>query len=153
MSFKRRGWGTLTKLFALGYCFMNLSCNLCKGNVAPVLNKAPHHEAVWGSASIAPHILSLDTRWRWVVSLMFWPPYTWWKSTQYPLDRRVSGPQSQSRWHGEEKTFPTPARNCTPVHQPVAWSLYWLSCCGSLCDLWPFANMLPCIIWYPVLLF
>jgi len=32
----------------------------------PVLNKAPCHEDVWGSGGIAPYILHLSTRWRWV---------------------------------------------------------------------------------------
>jgi len=28
-----------------------------------VLNKVPHQEDVWGSGSVAPHILNLGTRW------------------------------------------------------------------------------------------
>jgi len=34
----------------------------------PVVNSAPRHEDVWVSGGIAPRILSLDTRWKWVVS-------------------------------------------------------------------------------------
>jgi len=33
-----------------------------------VLNEAPLHEDVWGSASIPPPILNFGSRWRWVVS-------------------------------------------------------------------------------------
>jgi len=39
----------------------------------------------WESGGIAPHILNLNTRWRWVVSFMSWSPYTWRKSLQYIL--------------------------------------------------------------------
>jgi hypothetical protein len=52
----------------------------------------------WGSGGIGPHILDLSTRWRWVVSFM---PQG--KSPQYPLDRRLGGPQSCSGRGGEEK--------------------------------------------------
>jgi len=33
--------------------------------VFSVLNKEPHHEDVWGSGGIPPHILKVGTRWRW----------------------------------------------------------------------------------------
>jgi hypothetical protein len=33
-----------------------------KGKDVPVLNKAPHHEDVFGSGGITPHILDLSTR-------------------------------------------------------------------------------------------
>jgi hypothetical protein len=52
--------------------------------VVPVLNEAPRHEDLWGSWSIAPHILTLGTRWRWVVSFVpagqeaGWAPDTVW---------------------------------------------------------------------------
>jgi len=38
-----------------------------KGKVVPVLNEAPRHEDVLGDGSIAPRILNLETRRRWVV--------------------------------------------------------------------------------------
>jgi hypothetical protein len=41
----------------------------------------------------------------------------------YPLDRRLGGPKSRSKGSGEEKNFPAPAGNRTPVVQPVASSL------------------------------
>jgi hypothetical protein len=53
-------------------------------------------KAYWGSESIAPHILNLATRWRWVVSFTPRPLYSQVKDTWYPLDRRLGGPQSRS---------------------------------------------------------
>jgi len=54
-----------------------------------------------GNESIAPHILSLGTRWRWVLSFMPQPLYSMWR-TRYPLVRRLGGPQSRSERCGEE---------------------------------------------------
>jgi hypothetical protein len=42
---------------------------------------------------------------------------------RYPLDRRLSGPESQSGRGGEEKN-PCPAISQTPVVQLIALSLY-----------------------------
>jgi len=41
----------------------------------PLLNYMPCHEDEWGIGGIAPHILNLGTRWRWVVSFMPCPVY------------------------------------------------------------------------------
>jgi hypothetical protein len=68
-----------------------------KCRVVPVLNLAPFHEGVLGSAVIAPRILDLGTRWKLVVSFTPQP-----LSPSYPLDRRLCGPQSRSE-RGEEK--------------------------------------------------
>jgi len=48
-----------------------------------------------GSGDIAPRILNLGTRWRWVVSFTPRPLYLRGKSPWYPLHRRPSGPQSR----------------------------------------------------------
>jgi hypothetical protein len=67
-------------------------------------------EVYGGSGSIAPRILDVGTRWRWVVS-------PW-----YPLDRRLCGPQSWSGHGGEEKNFqPLPGLE-PPIIQIVAQS-------------------------------
>jgi hypothetical protein len=66
-------------------------------------NWAPHHEGVFGSGSIAPHILYLGTRCRWVVSFNPWAFYPQGNSPWYPLDRRLGGTQSWSGRGGEEK--------------------------------------------------
>jgi hypothetical protein len=65
------------------------------------LNWAPRHEGVLGSGGIAPCILDLGTRWRWVVSFMPRSLYPQGKSPWYSLDRR---------WWGERFQAPTGAR-------------------------------------------
>jgi hypothetical protein len=61
--------------------------------------------------------LDLGTSWRWVVSFTSRPHYRQGKSPRYPLDRRLGGPQSQSRWHGEVKILAT-----TWIRTPTPWS-------------------------------
>jgi hypothetical protein len=63
-----------------------------------------------GSGGIASRILDLGTRWRLVVSFTSRPLYTKGKSTRYPLDRRLGGPQSRSGRGGEEKNSQPPPR-------------------------------------------
>jgi hypothetical protein len=53
-------------------------------------------KAYWGSGCIAPRIVDLGTRWRWVVSFTPRPLYPQGRSPWYPLDRRLGGPQSRS---------------------------------------------------------
>jgi hypothetical protein len=60
-------------------------------------------KAYWGSVDVAPHILDLGTRLRWVVSFTHRPLYPPGKSHRYPLDRRLGGPQSRAGRGGEEK--------------------------------------------------
>jgi hypothetical protein len=50
-------------------------------------------------------ILDLSNRWRWVVNFMPWPLYSHGNSPRYPLDRRLGGPQNQSKCYGEEKNL------------------------------------------------
>jgi len=54
-----------------------------------------------------------------VVSFTTWPLHPQGKSSWYPLDRRVGGPQSPSG-HGDEKnSMPLPGHK-PPIIQPVA---------------------------------
>jgi hypothetical protein len=76
----------------------------------------------YGSGCIDPHCLDLGTSWRWVVSFTPLPLYPRGKSPQYPLDRRLGGPQSQSGRLGELRPLGRPARS---------QSLYRLSYQGS----------------------
>jgi len=65
-----------------------------------------HHamKAYWGSEIQLHSFFDLDTRWRWVVSIILRPLYYWGKSPGNPLGRRrQSGPQSQSARGGKEK--------------------------------------------------
>jgi len=57
----------------------------------------------WGSGGIAPRILHLGTRWRWVVSFTPRPLYPHGKRSWYTLDRRLGGPESRSGHGVEEK--------------------------------------------------
>jgi hypothetical protein len=57
-------------------------------------------------------LLDLGHTWRWVVSFMPRPLYPPGKSPEYPFDRRLGEPQSQSGGHGGEKILvPTGTRN------------------------------------------
>jgi hypothetical protein len=60
---------------------------------------------VWGSGSIAPHVLNLDTTWMWVVSFMLRLISSRVRSPRYPLYRRMDRPQSRSGPRDEEKIF------------------------------------------------
>jgi hypothetical protein len=51
---------------------------------------------IWGSGGIAPHILNLSTKWRWVVSFTPKLLCPQGQSRQYPLDSGLGGPQNQS---------------------------------------------------------
>jgi len=70
---------------------------LDKGKVAPVL-RVPRHEGVLERARIAPIILYLGTRWRWIVSFTSWPLYPHGNSHW-----RRGRPQRRSGRGGEEK--------------------------------------------------
>jgi hypothetical protein len=63
-----------------------------------------------GCGGIAPCILDFGTRWRWVVRFMPWLFYPQGKSSWYPFDRRLGGPQSHSAHGGDEKNSQPPLR-------------------------------------------
>jgi hypothetical protein len=63
-------------------------------------------------------ILDLCTRWRWLLSFTPRPFYPRGKNDLYPLDRRLTGPESLSGRCEKEKNF-VPTGNRTPVVQPV----------------------------------
>jgi hypothetical protein len=66
---------------------LSLLFNIRRGNVSKFPAKSTdlksRHEDVHGSGDIAPRILNLDTRWRWIVNFM---PLLF--SPLCPLDRR-----------------------------------------------------------------
>jgi len=55
-------------------------------------------KAYRGIGGITALIVSLSTRWQWVVSFTPHPLYPWGKSPWYPLNRSLDEPQSQSWW-------------------------------------------------------
>jgi len=66
---------------------------------------------------IAPHLLNLGTTWKWVVIFMPQPLYPQGMSPWYPLDRKLSGPQSWSGCGGEEKkVHHWPCQELNPDH-------------------------------------
>jgi hypothetical protein len=76
------------------------------------------------SGGVAPRILDLGTRWKWVVSFTPRPLYTQGKSPCYPLDRRLGGPQNRywTRWWREKS--PVPVETRTPDHSARSPALY-----------------------------
>jgi hypothetical protein len=50
---------------------------------------------MWGSGSIVPFILTLDTRWRWVFSFRLRPLYSQGKKYLVHINRRLGGSQIQ----------------------------------------------------------
>jgi hypothetical protein len=61
-----------------------------------LINQALGLENVWGGGGIHPHILSLGTRYIWVISFKPRPLYPQGKGPRYPLDRRLGGPLRRS---------------------------------------------------------
>jgi hypothetical protein len=58
-------------------------------------------KAYWRSGGIAPRILDLGTRFRWVVSFTPQSLYSPRKERRYPLDTSLGGTQSRSGWGGD----------------------------------------------------
>jgi hypothetical protein len=58
-----------------------------------------------GSEGIAPRIIDLGTRWRWVVSFTPRSFDPQGERAWYPLDRRLGGHDSRSGHGGEKKNF------------------------------------------------
>jgi hypothetical protein len=77
-------------------------------------------KAYWGSEGIAPLILDLGTRWRWVVSFTTRLLYPQGNSPRYPLDRRLGRPQSRSGRGGEQKNSQPLTGLEPPIIQPTA---------------------------------
>jgi hypothetical protein len=74
-----------------------------------------------------PNFLYLGSSRRWVVSFMPLPLYPQGKSSRYPLDRRLGGPQSRCGRHGETKIFAPPGLKPRSLGRPArSQSLYRL---------------------------
>jgi hypothetical protein len=76
-------------------------------------------KAYWGSGGIEPHILDVGTRCRWVVSFATRVLYPKGKSSWYPLERRLGGPQSRFGRGREEKNYQPLPRFEHAIIQPV----------------------------------
>jgi hypothetical protein len=90
-----------------------------------------HHpmKVYWGGG-IAPRIIDLGTRWRWVVTFTPQPLYPQGNSHWYKLDRRLGGTQSRyGRGGGERNSQPLPGLEpliIHPVAQRYTAELSWL---------------------------
>ena len=62
-----------------------------------------HIERMWDSRGVAPVILDLDTRLRWIASFTLRPPYYQENNNWYPMNMRLGGPQGPSRKFGIER--------------------------------------------------
>jgi hypothetical protein len=82
------------------------------------------HERVLGIGGMAPRILGLGTRWRWVISFTPRPLHPQGKCPWYPLDRRLGGPQSRSGRGVKGRNSQPPAGTRTPPHQARSPALY-----------------------------
>jgi hypothetical protein len=95
----------------------------------PVLFLTEHHtmKAYCGSGFIAPRILDLGTRLKWVISFTPCRFNPQGKSLWYPPDRRLRGPKIGSERCGEEKNYqPCPGLE-PPIIQPSTrniWNTY-----------------------------
>lgn len=83
------------------------------------------------SGGMAPFLLHLSTRWRWMVCLMPQPIYTQRKSPWYPLNRRQCGPTvsldilQKIRKHLAPPRIPTPDHPA-PSLVTIVTTLSWL---------------------------
>jgi hypothetical protein len=82
--------------------YLNLFWNTFRYTLC--LTKYRAMKAYWGSGGIAPCILHLGTRWRWVVSFTPRPLYPQGKNPLYPLDKTLGEPKNSSGHGGEEKS-------------------------------------------------
>jgi hypothetical protein len=97
----------------------------------------------WKYSSI---ILDFCTRLIWVVSFMPWPLFLRGNRPQYPLDRRLGGPQGQSGGSGEQKNLalsgiePEPSNNTKLSRLHLISNVTFLFCIfrkfNSFCDCW-----------------
>ena len=100
-----------------------------------------------GSRGRTPLIPNLCTRWKWVVNFMPQLLYPQGKEPQYPLNKRLGGPQSWSGhfWRKEKKN-PLHLHRFKPwTIQPVVHSLYWLHYPGSLMVISSYSILEKCI--------
>ena len=80
------------------------------------------------SRCIAPLISNLTTRWKWVVKFTLPPIHPWGKNIWHPLNRRLGGPTASLDMlqKTQKNIFLRVIKH--QIIQPVAQSLYWLSC-------------------------
>jgi hypothetical protein len=78
------------------------------------------------NGGITPCLPKLGTGWRRAVNFTFRPLCLWGKSPRYLLNGCTTE-LVRKWWRKENIPSQPPAGNRTPVFQPIAYSLYWLS--------------------------
>jgi len=81
----------------------------------------------YSTGTILPYL----TRWGWVLRFTHRPLYHQEKSPRYPLDKRCIGPRVGMEAEAK-RNIPVSPGYRTRLAQPVVYSLYWLSCHGSI---------------------
>jgi hypothetical protein len=80
-------------------------------------------KAYWGSGGVAPLILDVGTRWRWVVSFMLLPLCPQGRSTWYSLDKRL-GRSRAGLDAVVKRKIPSPCMKSNPYHPARSSVLY-----------------------------
>jgi hypothetical protein len=119
MNVSRNTIGLFVIQIEMSWCpYKDIGINrLWKVKLSLITNYSLRHEDVWGSGCIDPRFLDLGTSWRSVVSFTPRPLYLRGKSSRYPLDTRLDGPQSRYGRCGEEKIL-----DHTGTRTPTPWS-------------------------------
>jgi hypothetical protein len=64
-----------------------------------------HNEGVWENGDIAPPVLNLGNRWRWMAGFRHRLLYVWGKTSRRKFDRRLQGSQRRSGLCGEGRNL------------------------------------------------
>jgi len=97
---------------------------------------------LWVNRGMAPCVLNLGTRWKWVVSFTPRPLYPCGKISRYPSDRRLSVSQSRSGLDGKQrvsKLYEHQSQSerisnvCTPLWSTIFHSCFeWRDCISKI---------------------
>jgi hypothetical protein len=93
-----------------------------KGKVSLCLTRHHAMKAYWGVEVYLHSFFDPGTRWRWVVSFTPRPLYPQGKTSWYPLDRRLGGPQSRSGRGGEESLLVLCSFSCWESNKCFMWA-------------------------------
>jgi hypothetical protein len=115
-------WNYFKRNICIYFLIESISSNVCMLSLCLSMG-----EGVWGSGCIDPYFLHLGSSWRWVVSFTPQPLYPRGKSTRYPLDRRLGGPQNRSGYVKKRKFLTLPGLERRSLGRPArSQSLYRL---------------------------
>jgi len=93
---------TLRSLFMKSFVLLE-PITLRWRRVVNIICPCVRREGMWGNGGKALRVLNVETTWRWVFTFTLVPLYCQGKNPRYPLNRKLSGPNSRSGRFGEEK--------------------------------------------------